>query len=91
MVGNGPLHGKMALSKPHLHLGFKNSRDKHNVGIHEFVHLIDMADGNCDGFPERLSKILRMIGDLKRTTRAPVVVAKNINAVVLSRTKSLVT
>ena len=54
MVGNGPLHGKMALSKPHLHLGFKNSRDKHNVGIHEFVHLIDMADGNCDGFPERL-------------------------------------
>ncbi len=54
MVGTGPMHGKMALSKPHLHLGFKNSRDKQNVGIHEFVHLIDMADGNCDGFPERL-------------------------------------
>lgn len=54
MVGTGLMHGKMALSKPHLHQGFKNSRDKQNVGIHEFVHLVDMADGECDGFPERL-------------------------------------
>ncbi|MFL0801000.1 MAG: zinc-dependent peptidase [Agarilytica sp.] len=56
MVGTGPMHGKMALSKPHLHQGFLNSRDKRNVGIHEFVHLIDMADGECDGFPERLKE-----------------------------------
>jgi len=54
MVGTGPMAGKLALSKPDLHLGFKNSRDKQNVGIHEFVHLIDMADGQCDGFPELL-------------------------------------
>jgi Mlc titration factor MtfA (ptsG expression regulator) len=54
MVGTGPMAGKLALSKPHLHQGFLNNRDKQNVGIHEFVHLIDMADGNCDGFPERL-------------------------------------
>ena len=54
MVGTGMMHGKMLLSKPALHLGFKNTRDKQNVGIHEFVHLIDMADGDCDGFPERL-------------------------------------
>ncbi|WP_317932845.1 zinc-dependent peptidase [Halioxenophilus sp. WMMB6] len=54
MVGTGPMSGKMALSQPHLHLGFDNSRDKHNVGIHEFIHLIDMADGDCDGFPESL-------------------------------------
>ncbi len=54
MVGTGPMAGNMALSKPHLHQGFLNSRDKRNVGIHEFVHLIDMADGECDGFPERL-------------------------------------
>ena len=54
MVGRGPMEGKMAISKPHLYLGFQNSRDKQNVGIHEFVHLIDMADGSCDGFPERL-------------------------------------
>ena len=56
MVGTGPMSGKLALSKPHLHQGFKNSRDKQNVGIHEFVHLIDMADGTVDGFPERLKE-----------------------------------
>ncbi len=54
MVGTGPMEGKMALSKPALHQGFANDRDKQNVGIHEFVHLIDMADGDCDGFPERV-------------------------------------
>jgi Mlc titration factor MtfA (ptsG expression regulator) len=56
MVGTGPMSGKLALSQPALHLGFSNAKDKHNVGIHEFVHLIDMADGDCDGFPERLKK-----------------------------------
>lgn len=56
MVGTGPMAGKMALSRPHLYLGFENSKDKHNVGIHEFAHLVDMADGDCDGFPERLRK-----------------------------------
>lgn len=54
MVGTGPMSGKMVLSHQHLYQGFKNSRDKQNVGIHEFAHLIDMADGECDGFPERL-------------------------------------
>ncbi|BCE00367.1 hypothetical protein TYM08_P0430 [Marinicellulosiphila megalodicopiae] len=56
MVGTGVMSGKLVLSKPHLHLGFKNNKDKHNVGIHEFVHLVDMADGQCDGFPERLKE-----------------------------------
>jgi len=54
MVGTGPMSGKMALSQPHLVQGFSNSRDMRNVGVHEFVHLIDMADGDCDGYPERL-------------------------------------
>lgn len=56
MVGTGPMAGKMALSQPALLQGFQNSRDKQNVGIHEFVHLVDMADGDCDGFPERLKE-----------------------------------
>jgi Mlc titration factor MtfA (ptsG expression regulator) len=56
IVGTGPLTGKLALSKPALHQGFENTYDKHNVGIHEFVHLIDLADGDCDGFPERLKQ-----------------------------------
>jgi Mlc titration factor MtfA (ptsG expression regulator) len=54
MVGHGPMSGKMALSKPHLRLGFANNKDKQNVGIHEFVHILDMMDGRCDGFPERI-------------------------------------
>lgn len=54
LVGTGPMRGKMALSRPDLYLGFSNSQDKRNVGIHEFVHLVDLADGACDGFPERL-------------------------------------
>ncbi len=54
MVGTGPMSGKLVLSKPALHLGFDNAGDKQNVGIHEFVHLLDLADGDCDGFPERL-------------------------------------
>ncbi|MFT7184907.1 MAG: Mlc titration factor MtfA (ptsG expression regulator) [Pseudohongiellaceae bacterium] len=56
MVGTGLMSGKLALSQPALHQGFSNSKDKQNVGIHEFVHLVDMADGDCDGFPERLKK-----------------------------------
>ena len=56
MVGTGLMAGKMALSKPALYHGFRNSKDKHNVGIHEFVHLVDMADGECDGYPERLKE-----------------------------------
>ena len=56
MVGTGAMAGKMALSRPALHLGFENTKDKQNVGIHEFVHLVDMADGECDGYPERLKE-----------------------------------
>ena len=56
MVGTGVMTGKLVLSKPHLYQGFENPHDKLNVGIHEFVHLIDMADGDSDGFPERLKE-----------------------------------
>ncbi|MEL7148225.1 MAG: zinc-dependent peptidase [Bacteroidota bacterium] len=56
MVGNGPMEGKMILSKPSLHLGFSNDRDKKNVGVHEFIHLIDKEDGSIDGLPLQLNK-----------------------------------
>lgn len=49
MVGNGPMEGKVILSKPALHVGFSNDKDKKNVGIHEFIHLIDKQDGAIDG------------------------------------------
>lgn len=53
MVGTGVMQGIMILSKPALIAGFDNSQDKKNVGIHEFVHLLDSADGSYDGVPER--------------------------------------
>lgn len=52
MVGTGIMQGIMILSKPALIAGFENNQDKKNVGIHEFVHLIDAADGKYDGIPK---------------------------------------
>lgn len=56
MVGSGgTMEGKMILSKPALHQGFDNSTDKQNVGIHEFIHLLDKEDGSIDGIPSILN------------------------------------
>ena len=54
MVGTGYMEGKMILSKPALHHGFDNESDKRNTAIHEFIHLIDKADGDVDGIPKLL-------------------------------------
>ena len=54
MVGNGIVNGKMLLSKKDLHFGFIHPQHKKNVGIHEFVHLIDESDGSIDGIPDVL-------------------------------------
>ena len=54
MVGTGYMEGKMLLSKFALQQGFKNESDKNNTAIHEFVHLIDKADGDTDGIPNQL-------------------------------------
>ena len=54
MVGSGTMEGKMILSKPALHLGFDTSSDKQNVGVHEFIHLLDKEDGAIDGIPATL-------------------------------------
>jgi len=52
MVGTaGTFGGLMVLSKRDLLHGFDIHGDKHNVGIHEFVHLLDKADGSVDGVP----------------------------------------
>jgi len=51
MVGVGHLSGVMILVKPDLLAGFTNPNDKRNVGIHEFAHLVDKADGSIDGLP----------------------------------------
>lgn len=54
MVGSGVYNNMMFLSKSSLRQGFSNTADKHNTAIHEFVHLIDKADGDTDGIPELL-------------------------------------
>jgi len=54
MVGTGYMEGKMLLSKFALEQGFKNESDKNNTAIHEFVHLLDKADGDTDGIPQQL-------------------------------------
>jgi len=56
LVGTAHLRGKMIISQPALHLGFDNGVDKRNVAIHEFTHLIDMADGDIDGLPRQISE-----------------------------------
>jgi Mlc titration factor MtfA (ptsG expression regulator) len=45
----------MILSLPALVHGFANQTDKRNVGIHEFAHLIDKADGEIDGLPDGMA------------------------------------
>ncbi len=54
MIGDGFLNGVVVLSKPDLEAAFNGTRHRSNVGIHEFVHLIDKADGSVDGVPEIL-------------------------------------
>lgn len=42
----------LLLSKQFLIQGFESMNGKSNVGIHEFAHLIDQADGAIDGIPK---------------------------------------
>jgi Mlc titration factor MtfA (ptsG expression regulator) len=51
MVGTGGMNRLMILVKPDLLAGFRNAGDKHNVGLHEFAHLVDKSDGAVDGTP----------------------------------------
>ncbi len=54
LVGGEGMTGTMILSKPALYHGFDNPNSTQHVGIHEFVHLLDRADGSTDGVPEAL-------------------------------------
>jgi Mlc titration factor MtfA (ptsG expression regulator) len=69
MVGDGFMNGSVILSKPDLEAAFDGRRHKRNVGIHEFVHLIDKADGAVDGVPEILFKHSYTLPWLKEVKR----------------------
>lgn len=52
MVGEGAMNRQMILSQPALRAGFLHPGSTHNTAIHEFVHLLDKADGAVDGVPD---------------------------------------
>jgi len=52
MVGTGYMNGQMLLSRSALVKGFSSQAGDSNTAIHEFVHLLDKADGETDGIPE---------------------------------------
>lgn len=54
MMGAGIMSGKIILSKPDLLRAYDGQHHTYNVGIHEFVHLLDATDGAVDGIPENL-------------------------------------
>jgi Mlc titration factor MtfA (ptsG expression regulator) len=75
MIGVNHLSGVMILSKPDLISGFLNAEDKRNVGIHEFAHLVDKADGSVDGIPagipaDTVEPWIRWVGEELRNTSA---------------------
>jgi len=53
MVGTGYMNGQMLLSRSALIKGFSSQAGDSNTAIHEFVHLLDKADGETDGVPEQ--------------------------------------
>ncbi|SKB86858.1 hypothetical protein SAMN05660841_02762 [Sphingobacterium nematocida] len=72
MVGSGAMNHKMVLSLPALRSGFEQY-SLGNTAVHEFVHLIDKADGEVDGIPEYLipkDLIDPWMKEMDRTIRA---------------------
>lgn len=49
LVGSQYHYNTMILSLPYLWQGFTDKTSGRNVGVHEFAHLIDAADGSMDG------------------------------------------
>lgn len=57
----GLMNNTMILSLPALISGFSIANDKKNVGVHEFAHLLDKADGVIDGVPYNMCEKDRKI------------------------------
>ncbi len=54
-LGQVSRQGPVILSVPALKAGFAKGNDGHNVGFHEFAHVLDFDDGEIDGVPAHLS------------------------------------
>ncbi len=51
VLGMVHAQGPIILSARSLRQGFRNERDGHNVGYHEFAHVLDFQSGDADGVP----------------------------------------
>jgi Mlc titration factor MtfA (ptsG expression regulator) len=51
MSGQAHEWGIVLLSVPSLRRSFENAADGHHVGVHEFMHLLDVEGGEFDGIP----------------------------------------
>lgn len=61
LVGTGFMADKMFISQKALRHGFLLEGDKRNTALHEFIHLIDMMDGEVDGIPKILMSQQHMV------------------------------
>ncbi|MBE2252565.1 MAG: zinc-dependent peptidase [Myxococcus sp.] len=52
IFGEAHRWGLVVLSWDSVRQGLKNPFDGHNVALHEFAHVLDLADGRFDGTPE---------------------------------------
>ncbi len=75
MVGGGFLNGKLLLSRPSLHRGFK-VEGPDNTGIHEFTHLLDKADGETDGIPDYFLENDHLIPWVEMIRKESIAIAK---------------
>jgi Mlc titration factor MtfA (ptsG expression regulator) len=55
LAGQADPWGVVILSKPALLRSFAKTDDGHHVGVHEFAHLLDLAQTRFDGIPSYLS------------------------------------
>lgn len=64
VFGEANQWGSVVLSWPAVLNGLKNSHDAHDTALHEFAHVLDLADGHFDGTP--LLKDFRAYGPYAR-------------------------
>ena len=51
VAGQVGAQGPVIFAEDQLKAGFHRSKDGHNVGLHEFAHVLDFEDGYFDGMP----------------------------------------
>jgi MtfA peptidase len=51
VAGQVGAQGPIIFAEDQLRAGFRQSKDGHNVGLHEFAHVLDFGDGYFDGLP----------------------------------------